>query len=75
MEEKGIIHVFGGKNNCSIQTQIADSIIKSTIICFKEKQMSKRASRKYKERKKRLNTTMNVNASDYKLTEIKLSEN
>ena len=52
MEEKGIIHVFGGKNNCSIRTQIADSIMKSTIIGFKEKKMSKRASQKYKERKK-----------------------
>ena len=66
MEEKGTIHVFGGENNCSIQTQIADSIMKSTIIGFKEKQMSK-ASQKYKERKNELNTMMNVNASVLKL--------
>ena len=36
--------------------------------------MSKKASRKYKEREKKLNTMMNVNASGYKLTENELSE-
>ena len=41
MDERGLMHAFSGKNNCSVRTQLSKKIVDKTISVFKKVKVSK----------------------------------
>ena len=74
MDERGLMHAFSGKNNCSVRTQLSKKIVDKTISVFKKVQVPKKQKRKFKERKKKLGRLMNVTATKDGISKDKLEK-